>query len=44
MLPSAGLDSGEGADEEGELKLSDFITECAALTSSMDVFTKHLAM
>ena len=31
-------------EEEGEMKLSDFITECAALRSSMDTFTRHLLM
>jgi len=33
----------EDGDSEGdEMKLSDFVTECDALTSSMEIFTKHL--
>lgn len=45
LMLSTGLDSNEGADgEEGEMKLTDFITKCAALTSSMDTFTRHLSM
>lgn len=34
----------QGTDEETEMKLTDFITECAALTSSMDTFTRHLSI
>ena len=46
MLPT-GLGTGNQStddEEEPEMKLRDFISECAVLTGSMDTFTKHLSM
>ena len=39
---TAGVEEEDGDGRGDEMKLSDYVTECDALTSSMEIFTKHL--